>query len=148
MPSPLPQETFFRHPKVLAHKECQFLAMSQYRAGDGKTYSMAKNVGKEINYFAKGSANAYSGFYGSQITCISGALHINGIEVYNMVMYVTEEILYQDEKFISREDDDSIIAQYNNLRLTCPAEDSHCASGDVSYVWRVPHKIHCPLYHV
>ena len=65
-----------------------------------------------------------------------------------MVMYVTEELLYLDEKFVCREDDDSIIAQYNNVRLTCPAEDNHCAGGDVSYVWRIPHKIHCPLYHV
>ena len=65
-----------------------------------------------------------------------------------MVMYITEELLYPDEKLISREDDDGIIAQYNNVRLTCPAEDKHCACGDVSYVWRIPLKIHCPLYHV
>ena len=65
-----------------------------------------------------------------------------------MVMYVTEELLFCDEKFISREDDDSIIAQYNNIQLTCPAEDNHCAGGDVSYVWRIPLKIHSPLYHV
>ena len=65
-----------------------------------------------------------------------------------MVMYVTEELLYRNEKFISREDDDGIIAQYNNDRLTCPAEDNHCAGGDVSYVWHVPLKIHCPLNHV
>ena len=146
--SPLPQETFFRRPKILTYNECRSLAMGQYKPGDGKTYSIAKNVRKEINYFAKGSASAYTGFYGSQITCTGRALHIDGVEVYNMVMYVTEEILYRDEKFISREDDDGIIAQYDNVRLTCPAEDSHCSAGDVSYVWRVPHKAHCPLYHV
>ena len=65
-----------------------------------------------------------------------------------MVMYVTEELLYQDEKFISREDDDCIIAHYNNVQQTCPAEDSHCVGGDVMYIWRVPLKEHCPLYHV
>ena len=146
--SPLPQEIFFRRPKILTHNECRSLAMGQYKAGDGKTHSIAKNVRKEINYFAKGSANAYTGIYGSQITCTGGALHVDGVEVYNMVMYITEEILYRDEKLISREDDDGIIAQYNNVRLTCPAEDSHCAGGDISYVWRVPHKAHCPLYHV
>ena len=35
--SPLPQETFFRRPKLLSHNECPSLAMGQYRAGDGKT---------------------------------------------------------------------------------------------------------------
>ena len=72
--SPLPQETFYRHPKILAQNVCQALAMGQYHAGDGKTYSIAKNVQKEINYFARDSANAYSEFYGSQITCTGGKL--------------------------------------------------------------------------
>ena len=65
-----------------------------------------------------------------------------------MVMYVTEEVLYHDVKFISREDDEGIIAHYNNVRLTCNAEDSHRIGGDVTYIWRVPLKTHCPLYHV
>ena len=65
-----------------------------------------------------------------------------------MVMYVTEELLYRDEKFISRKDDDRIIAHYNNVWLTCPAENSHCVGGDVTYIWRMPLKSHCPLYHV
>ena len=149
--SPLPQETFFRCPKILAYNKCQSLAMGQYQAGDGKTYktySIAKNVRKVINYFAKGSANAYSGFYGSQSTCTGGTLQVDGIDVDQMVMYVTEELLYRDEKFISREDDDGIIAQYNDVRLNCPAEDNHCVGGDFSYVWHVPLKVHCPLYHV
>ena len=122
--------------------------MGQYRAGDGKTYSIAKHVRKEINYFAKGSANAYLGFYGSQITCTGGTLQVDGVDVDHMVMYITEELLFRDEKLISREDDDGIIAQYNNIRLTCPAEDNHCVGGDVSYVWRIPLKVHFPLYHV
>ena len=122
--------------------------MGQYRAGDGKTYSIAKNVRKKINYFAKGSANAYSGFYGSQITCTGRTLQVDGVDVDQMVMYVTEELLFSDEKFISREDDDGIIAPYNNVRLTCPAEDNHCTGGDFSYVWHVLLKIHCLLYHV
>ena len=122
--------------------------MGQYQAGDGKTYSIPKNVRKEINYFAKGSANTYSGFYGSQITCTGGTLQVDGVDVDQMGMYVNDELLFHDEKFISREDDDGIIAQYNNVRLTCPAEDNLCAGGDVSYVWHVPLKIHCPLYHV
>ena len=63
-------------------------------------------------------------------------------------MYVTEELFYRDEKFISREDDDGIIAHYNNVRLTFPAEDSHCIGNDVTYIWHVPLKAHCPLYHV
>ena len=84
--------------------------MGQYQAGDGKTYGIAKNVRKVINYFAKGSANTYSGFYGSQITCTGGTLQVDGVDVDQMVMYVTEELLYRDEKFISREDNDGIIA--------------------------------------
>ena len=146
--SPLPQEIFYRCPKILAHNECRALQKGQYRAGDGKTYSIAKNVRKEINYFVRGSTNAYSGFYGSQITCTGGKLLVDGLEVNNKVMYVIEELLYCDEKFVSREDDDGIIVHYNNVRLTCPAEDSHCVDGDVMYIWRMPLKAHCPLYHV
>ena len=70
-----------------------------------------------------------------------------GLEIDNMVMYVTEEPLYRDEKFISREDDDGIIAHYNNVRLTCPAEDSHCVGGDVTYICRVQNPlsfVSCP----
>ena len=73
---------------------------------------------------------------------------VDGLEIDNMVMYVTEELLYRDEKFISREDDDGTIAHYNNVRLTCPAEDSHCVGGDFTYIWCVALKTHCPLYHV
>ena len=87
------------------------------------TYSIARNVWKEINYFAGGSANAYSGFHGSQITCTGEKLLVDGLEIDNIVMYVTEELLYRNEKFISREDDDRIIVDYNNVRLTCPAKD-------------------------
>ena len=105
--------------------------MGQLRAGDGKTYSIAKNVRREINYFAGGNANAYSGFDDTQITCTGEKLLVDGIEVDNMVMHVTEELLYRDEKFISMEDDGGIIAHYNNVRLTCPAENSHWVGGDV-----------------
>ena len=73
---------------------------------------------------------------------------MDGLEVDNMVMYVTQELLYWNEKFITREEDDGIIAHYNNVRVTCHAEDSHCVGGDVTYIWRVPLKAHCPLYHV
>ena len=146
--SPLPQETFFRRPKVLAQNECRAMEMGQYRAGNGKMYSIARNVRKEINYFARGTANAYSGWDGTQVTCTGGKLLVDGLEINNMVMYVTEELLYRDEKIISREEDEGVIAHYNNVRLTCPAEDSHCVGGDVTYIWRVPIKQHCPLYHV
>ena len=146
--SPLPQETFFRRPKVLAQNECRALQMGQFRAGNGKTYSIAKNTRREMSYFALGNANAYDGWDGNQITCNGGKLLVDGIEVDNMVMYVTEELLFRDEKFISREDDDGVIAHCNNVRLTCPVEDSHCVSGDVTYIWRVPLKSHCSLYHV
>ena len=66
--------------------------MGHYRAGDGKTYSIARNVQKEIYYFARGSANAYSGFHSSQITCTGGKLLVDGLEIDNMVMYATEEL--------------------------------------------------------
>ena len=71
-----------------------------------------------------------------------------GLEIDNIVMYVTEELLYRDKKFISMEDDDGIIAHYNNVWLTCPAGDTHCVGGDLTYIWRVPLKTYYPLYHV
>ena len=64
-----------------------------------------------------------TGFHRSQITCTDGKLLVNALEIDNMVMYVTKELLYHDEKFISREEGDGIIAHYNNVRLTCPAEE-------------------------
>ena len=147
--SPLPQETYYRRPRIMTRSECKNLAsMKQYVAGDGKTYSVSENVRKEINFFAKGTASAYTGFHGSQITCTGGVLKVDGSDIYNMVMYVTEEILYRTEKIISRDDEDGVIAHYDNVRLTCPIEDSHCVGGDVTYVWRVPLADHCPLYHI
>ena len=40
------------------------------------------------------------------------------------VMYVTEEILYQQEKFMSQENEDGVFTHYENVRLTCAIEDS------------------------
>ena len=82
----------------MTRTECKNLAsMSQYVAGDGKTYSISMNVRKGINYFAKWSATAYVGFYGSQITCTGGKLKVDGSDIHKMVMYMTEEILYHAE---------------------------------------------------
>ena len=117
--SRLPQETFYRRPKIMTQTECKNLAsISQYVAGDGKTYSISANVRKEINYFARGSAMAYTGFHGNQITCTQRM--VDGSEIDNMVMYVTEEILHRTEKFISRDREDGVIAHFDNVRLTCP----------------------------
>ena len=147
--SPLSQETFYRRPMIMTRTECKNLAsMGQYVASDGKTYSISKNVGKEKNYFASGSATAYTGFHGNQISCTGGKLMEDGAEIDNMVMHVTEEILDRSEKFISRGSEDGVIAHYDNVRLTCFIEDSHCVGGNVTYVWRVPFMTHCPLYHV
>ena len=147
--SPLPQEIFYRRPKIMTRNDCKNMAsMGQYVAGDGKTYPISQNVRREISYFAKGTATAYTGFYGSQISCTEGLLMVDGVEIYNMVMYVTEEILYHPEKFIFRDDEDGVIAHFDNIRLSCPVEDSHCVGEDVTYVWRVPLNDHCPLYHV
>ena len=143
----MPQETFYRRPKVLAQNECRALEMGQYRAGDGKTYSIARNVRTEINYFARGSAKAYSGFYSSQITCTGGKLLVDGLEVDNMVMYVTEELLYRDEKFITRKTMAELlhITIMSGLpalwRILTASEEMLLTSG-------VPLKAHCPLYHV
>ena len=73
---------------------------------------------------------------------------VDGLEIFNMVMYVTEEVLYCKEKFVSRNDEDGVIAHRDNIRLSCPIEDTYCVGGDVTYVWRVPFTDHCPLYHV
>ncbi len=133
----------------MTRNDCQNMAsLGQYVAGDGKTYPISQNVRREISYFAKGTATAYTGFYGTRISCTGGQLIVDGVEIYKMVMYVTEEILYRKEKFILRDDEDRVITHFDNIRLTCPIEDSHCVGGDVTYVWRVPITDHCPLYHV
>ena len=129
--------------------ECTDLAsLGRYIAGDAKTYQVPLYMQTEVKYFARGSAGAYTGFEGNQIYCFGGTLMVDGKQIYHMVMYVTEEILYRKEKFISRDDEDGVIAHYNNVRLSCPIEDTHCVGGDVTYVWRVSLAEHCPLYHV
>ena len=121
--------------------ECKDLAdLGRYIAGDGKTYKAALNTRMEVRYFALGSATAYTGFEGNQITCSGGTLMVDGEEIHHIVMHVTEEILCRDEKFISRDDDDGVIAHYDNIQLSCPIEDKHCVGGDVTYVWRIPLK--------
>ena len=147
--SPYPQEIFYRRPKILHWDKCEELAsMGCYIAGDSRTYEIPINTRTEVPYFAYGPATAYTGFEGNQITCSGGALMVDGKEIYHMVMYVTEEILYPSEKFVSRDDEDGVIAHFDNVRLTCPIEDEHCVGGDVTYVWRIPLKEHCPLYHI
>ena len=147
--SPYPQEIFFRRPKTIHWNECKSLAsLGNYIAGDNRTYEIPINQRTEVRYFAQGSATAYVGFEGNQITCNGGTLLVDGKEIHHMVMHVTEEILYRNEKIIYREDEDGLIAHYNNVHLTCPVEDKHCIGGDVTYVWHIPIQKHCPLYHV
>ena len=147
--SPYPQETFYRRPKILRWNECKELAsIGQYVAGDGRMYEIPINTRTEIPYFAFGSASAYVGIEGNQITCTGGTIKVDGKDIHHMVMFITEEILYREEKLIVREDEDGVIAHYDNVRLTCPFEDAWCVGGDTTYVWRIPTKKHCPLYHV
>ena len=73
---------------------------------------------------------------------------IDGKEIHHMVMFIVEEILYRDETFVTRDDEDTVVAHYDNIRLSCPIEDQQCVGGDVTYICRVPLKEHCPLYHV
>ena len=147
--SPYPQETFYHKPKALHWDQCKELAtLGRYIAGDDKTYEVTINTRTEVPYFAFGSATAYTGIAGNQITCSGHTMMIDGKEIYHMVMFVIEEILYREEKFVTSDDEDTVIAHYDNVRLTCPIEDQRCIGGDVSYVWRVPLKEHCPLYHI
>ena len=147
--SPYPQETFYRKSKVLHWDQCKELAtLGRYIAGDDQTYEVSLNTRTEVPYFTYGSATAYTGFEGNQITCSGNSMMIDGEPIHHMVMYVIEEILYRDEKFVTRDDEDTIIAHYDNVRLSCPIEDQQCVGGDVTYVWRVPLKEHCPLYHI
>ena len=147
--SPYPQETFYHKPKVLHWDQCKELAsLGRYIAGDDKTYEVSLNTWTEVPYFAYGSATAYTGFEGNQITCSGHSMLIDGKEIHHMVMFVIEEILYREEKFVTSEDEDTVIAHYDNIRLSCPIEDQRCVGGDVTYVWRVPLKEHCPLYHI
>ena len=51
---------------------------------------------------------------------------------------------------MSQENEDGVFTHYDNVRLTCPFEDSQWKSvgRDVTYFWRIPMKAHCPLYQV
>ena len=96
--SPYPQETFYRRPKVLHWDQCKELAtLGRYIAGDDQTYEVALNTRTEVPYFAYGSATAYTGFEGNQITCAGNSMMIDGKQIHHMVMYVIGEILYRDE---------------------------------------------------
>ena len=147
--SPYPQGIYYRRPTIMLRDDCKTMAsLGRYVAGDGKTYNIPPNHRMEIRYFALGSVTTYTGWEGHHISCSGGTFMVDGEEIHHTVMHVTEEILFRDEKFISREDDDRVIAHYNNVRLSCPIEDKHCVAGDVTYVWHIPLEEHCPLYHV
>ena len=124
--SPYPQETFYHKPKALHWDQCKELAsLGRYIAGDDQTYEVTINTRTEVPYFAYGSATAYTGIAGNQITCSGHTMLIDGKEIHHMVMFVIEEIcLYREEKFVTSDDDeDTVIAHYDNVRLTCPIED-------------------------
>ena len=147
--SPYPQETYYHKPKTLHWDQCKELAsLGRYTAGDDRTYDVNRNTRTEVPYFAYGSATAYTGFQGAQISCTGNTMLIDGKEIHHMVMFIVEEILYRDETFVTRDDEDTVVAHYDNVRLTCPIEDQQCVGGDVTYIWRVPLKEHCPLYHI
>ena len=72
---------------------------------------------------------------------------INNQAVDQMVVYVTERILFRDEKIIQRKDG-SLIAFYDNIRLSCGLHDGSCESTASTYYWKVASEKHCPLYSV
>ena len=93
--SPYPQQIFYRRPKILGWDQCKELAsMGRYIAGDGRTYEIPINTRTEVPYFAYGSATAYVGFEGNQITSSVKALIVDRKEIHHMVMYITEENPY------------------------------------------------------
>ena len=109
--SPYPQETFYHEPKALHWDQCKELAsLGRYIAGDDKTYEVALNTRTEVPYFAYGSATAYTGIAGNQITCSDHTMMIDGKEIHHMVMFVIEEVLYRDEKFVTSDDEDAVIS--------------------------------------
>ena len=68
--TPYPQETYYYKPKTLHWEQCKELAtLGRYVAGDDQTYEIARNTRTEVPYFAYGSATAYTGFQGAQISC-------------------------------------------------------------------------------
>ena len=103
--SSYPQKTFYRRPMVMVWDECTDLAsLGRYIAGDSKTYKVLLEHTNRSSILRSDSATAYTRFEGNPITCSGDTLMVDGKEIYNMVMHVTEEVLYRKEKFVSRDD--------------------------------------------
>ena len=143
--TPVPQLTHSDRPAPVSAAECHLMAHSgDYTSGDGRLHTIAMGETTVFEYFSIGSTSAGTKWDGRQVYCEGGQLTINGQIINNIVQYVTESVTVQKEKIIQREDE-SLVAFYDNVRLTCALSDLNCRQSRITYVWSVPTREHCPL---
>ena len=146
--TPLPSMSYHRRLSPLKREECKKLkTLGKYKAGNGKEYSIPKDQHVTVSYYTHGNAAPYTSWMGSQITCVGDRLRVGTEDVDSMVVYRTEQVFFRDETIIEREDK-SLVAFYDNIRLTCALTDGWCESSLSTYVWDTPASGHCPLYSV
>ena len=148
--TPLPSEIYARKPVFIDPEVCkQMYTLDRYTAGDGTSYSIKKDQLLEIQYYVGGSSvqTRTSFFSGPELSCDGTEIKVKGVNVENMVSHITEEVLFREETFVYRKDE-QLIAFYNNVRLNCPIEAEFCSSNSITYSWKKPTDNYCPLYHI
>ena len=119
----------------------------QYKTGDGREHQIPKDTTYRTSYFALGNTYVYEDPLSTQVSCTGGRIKVLGTDVDRIVQYVTEEILYRDERILQREDT-SLVAFYENLILDCPLDHLHCLRENIMFIWTLGNGKHCPLLSV
>ena len=133
--TPFPSMSYNERVTLLTGAECQTLATSGKSVDTfRRNHTIAQNQEYTLSYYTHGSTSPYSDWTGTQIICNGDRLKVQNQEVDEMVVYVTDKILYRPEKIIQREDE-SIIAFYDNVRPPCGINDGHSQSPSSTYYW-------------
>lgn len=143
--TPWPQDTYHNRVESVPIEVCRNMVRTNtYKTEDHQVRQVAKGTLNRFNYYRVGNAYPSNDWQGNQVSCTGGALALNGVVIKSMVQYFTEEVLYEEEKFVLREDD-SVVAFYKNLRLSCPFDDKGCLGSGHTFIWTIPQRDHCPL---
>ena len=146
--TPIPQLSYSKRKQLVSTNDCNHMtSVGQYMTADSKMHSITVDVSLVHSYFLTGSTSAYTDWLGSQVTCTGGKVHIGTDVIDKVVQYVTEEIMFQEERIIERPDG-TLVALYDNTRLNCALRKGQCHASLTTYIWDIGTKRHCPLVSV
>ena len=133
-------------PVPLTRDECLRMARGRYRDGKGDTHTTALDTWLHARYYKAGKVYVGhdSTLGGSELKCSGTTIMINSESIDRAIVFLEESIIVRKERLIQR-NDNSLVAFYENVRLSCPLEDGGCEEGPVTYVWKPPKMDRCHL---